>query len=429
MLRVRLVVMFLAALLPALAASAQPTLTRPEAHPGGILFVVTDKSGLVSNDSPLYLASNQGGWNPGDPAMRLSGRSDLRWQIQLPGPVGDPPLAFKFTRGSWETCEVATDLQDINNRTLKPRDLSGLAADQPVVIELTVARFADEREGAAKPQFKDDTTRPLGVTGRALRVQVVGGAGDAAGAVRDCIVWLPPGYDDPANADRRYPVLYMQDGQNVFDFRPPTPGEWHADETATQLIEAGRIEPIIIVAVPNSGANRRVEYLPADGLGVKGQGDAYLDWLVREVVPRVERAVRADRDPATRGIGGSSLGGLLALRAGQQLPAQFGRVLAESPSLAVRGERFDDKLFGDLRAWEPRTWIAVGTAEAGDAPDRQAASDVYAGAVADLAATIDALAGPGTLAVAIVEGAGHTEEAWAERFGDALEHLYPIGAD
>ncbi|MFG0260525.1 MAG: hypothetical protein ACF8LK_09265, partial [Phycisphaerales bacterium JB041] len=157
---------------PLPAAARGQDLVRPESHPGGILFVVTDKSGLVSNDSPLYLASNAVGWNAGDPSMKLSGRSDLRWQILLPGPVAagnDAWIEFKFTRGSWETCEVAEDLSDISNRTLQPVEPAALEPDKPYIVELTVERFADERDGAPTPSFRTDSARPLNVTGEALR--------------------------------------------------------------------------------------------------------------------------------------------------------------------------------------------------------------------------------------------------------------------
>src|SRR5690606_29958579 len=96
---------------------------------------------------------------------------------------------------------------------------------------------------------------PIEATGAVKRLEVQNGV------MRDALVWLPPGYDDPANADRRYPVLYLQDGQNVFD-KPAdglTPAEWGADETATRLIASGEIEPIIIVAIPNAGAGRVAE--------------------------------------------------------------------------------------------------------------------------------------------------------------------------
>lgn len=408
-------------LLSACLVSIAPgqTTVRPESHPGGVLFVVRDKSGLVTNDSPLYLASNQVGWNPGAEAMKLSGRSDLRWQILLPGPVGDPPLEFKFTRGSWETVEVAADLGDISNRTLRPVEEGSVAPDRPVVVELEIERFADERAGAPRGQFRDDPTRAIEVTGEVRRLQVIGGAGAASGAMRDVLVWLPPGYDEPANAGRRYPVLYLQDGQNVFDHRAPTPAEWGADETATRLIGAGEIEPLIIVAIPNSGANRIAEYLPSGletGLRVEGRGDGYVDWLVREVVPRVERAFRADA--ARRGIGGSSLGGLLALRAAAMYPDDFERVLVESPSLLVGGADVTERMLGDLAPGERRVFIGMGGREGGGR------SGDLVRAAQELAERLSAASAGGSIRIKIDPDAAHDEHAWAARLPEALQHLY-----
>lgn len=400
---------------------------QPETHPGGILLVVTDKSGMVTNDSPLYLASNLVGWNPGVVAMKLSGRSDLRWQIVLPMPEQDSALQFKFTRGSWETCEVDADLADIDNRTLAPVAGDGLEPGKPVVIELVVERFADEREGAAVPQFRGDSTRPLDVTGRAFRLQVMGGAGSATGAMRDVVVWLPPGYDDEANAERRYPVLYMQDGQNVFESHPPTPGEWGADETATALIEAGEIEPIIIVGVPHSGGNRMLEYLPANAMDIEGQGDAYINWLLREVVPRVERVVRASRDPVDRGIGGSSLGGLVALRAAHRRPDIFGRVLAESPSLILQGKPLD---LGRFINFDSRVFLGLGGQEYGE--DGAEKTALLLREVNNLSELLVRQRGPGhegEVRVEITPNAEHNEIAWAERLPVALRFLYPSAAE
>lgn len=409
--RWNLIVVLLACLVAPLRGQ---DLVRPEAHPGGILIVVKDKSGLASDDQPLFLASNHVGWNPGDPSMKLSGRSDLRWQIFLPRPEQDSTLQFKFTRGSWETVEVDADLGDIDNRTLPDVQASELEPGKPVVVELEIERFADEREGAPRQSFRSDSTRPIEATGDVRRLQVVGGAGDAAGSTRDVLVWLPPGYHDEENANRRYPVLYMQDGQNVFDHRPPTPAEWGADETATTLIEVGEIEPIIIAAIPNSGPNRTREYLVGAAMGVEGEGDEYLDWLVREVVPRVERAVRADSDPEKRGIGGSSLGGLLALRAGHSHADVFGRVLAESPSILIRGEPM---AIGAEYPWGPLTFIGFGDSEGVDI------LHVY-----KFHSLIRGLAGPergDRVVLELGEGAGHDEHAWAERLPDALRFLYP----
>lgn len=434
------VALLAAALLPVIAHAQ--SLVRPESHPGGILLVVTDKSGLVSNDSPLFVASNAVGWNAGDPSMKLSGRSDLRWQILLPGPVAagnDAWLEFKFTRGSWETCEVAEDLGDISNRTLERVEPAALEPGKPYVVELTVERFADEREGAPKPAFRTDSARPLTVTGDAFRVQVIGGAGEAKGSMRDVTVWLPPGYDD--EPDRRYPVLFMQDGQHLFDISLPTPEEWGADETATVLIESGEIEPLIIVAIPNSGANRAAEYLPGstglrvpeteftrlgEAIGVAPDGDAYLAWVVREVVPRVERVVRASTAPADRGFGGASLGGLITLRAAQLYPDTFGRFLCESPSLTARGRDLVPILTEGLDASDARVFIGMGGSEYGEGSDARSRALVEAAkALADtLGERTDA-----DVTLHIEPDAAHNEAAWADRFDDALRHLYPAERD
>jgi predicted alpha/beta superfamily hydrolase len=395
---------------------------RPEWHPGGVLLVVRDKSGMVTSASPLYLASNRVGWNPGDLSMRLSGRSDLRWQILLPGPMGEPALEFKLTRGSWETVEIAADLADIPNRVLEAVDAGALGDSEPIVVEIEVERFADEREGAAGA--RGDETGRTRISGKVVRVQVVGGAGAAVGSVREVLVWLPPGYDDAANADRRYPVLYMMDGQNVFEFRPPTPGEWGADETATALIGEGRIEPVIIAAIPNSGRNRTVEYLPAAAMGVDGRGDEYLDWVVREVVPRVERAVRADGDATRRGIGGSSLGGLIALRAGQRHPDVFGRVLAESAALRLPDADLLESVFADVSAYRARTFVGMGGSEWGEGEAVRNAAWVRAAEA--MAARLAGVVGQDEVALVVEPEHEHEEGAWGARLAGALEFLYPV---
>ncbi|HZW10047.1 MAG TPA: alpha/beta hydrolase-fold protein [Phycisphaerales bacterium] len=419
--RARLVIVLaLAVVLGAARADAQGEI-HPESHSGGVLLVVRDKSGLAGSDAPLYLASNHVGWNPGDASMRLSGRSALCWQILLRGPLGGERLEFKFTRGSWETVEVGADLADIPNRTLAPVDAAGVEADKPIVVDLEVERFADERATSPEPRGRgSDAPR---VTGKLVRVQVVGGAGAACGSVRDVLVWLPPGYDDDADASRRYPVLYMMDGQNVFDFRAPTPGEWRADETATELIERGEMEPIIIAAVPNSGPNRTVEYLPADALGVEGRGDEYLDWLVREVVPRVERAVRADGDAEARGIGGSSLGGLVALRGAQRHPGIFGRALAESAAIRLPESDLSATLFAEMRGYRARTFLGMGGREWGESEQERNAAWVEAAMA--MAATLREHVGGASVELSVVAEHEHNEAAWAERLAGALAFLYP----
>ncbi|MBC7772911.1 MAG: esterase family protein, partial [Pyrinomonadaceae bacterium] len=320
------------------APSLQPVdpskLVQPESLPQGFILVVTDKSGAATSDSPIYLASNHNGWNPLDAAWKLTQRSDGKWQIVLPKPKLDSRMAFKFTRGSWDAEELDAKFGKIENRSLPKVDLSKLAGDEKPIIELAIEQFSDKAPKDAISSAKDPY-RAINATGTIRRVEVVGGG---VVLTRDLLVWLPPGYDDAANVTRRYPVLYLQDGQNVFEKLPGVPGEWEADEAATRLIGERAIEPIIIVGIPNAGEGRIAEYSPIELIeGVTAKGDAYVDFLTREVMPRVERVFRIKGGAANTAIGGSSLGGVISLYAATRHPDIFGKVLAESTPLEFRG--------------------------------------------------------------------------------------------
>jgi predicted alpha/beta superfamily hydrolase len=385
----------------------------------GLILIVKDKSGLSSTESPLYLASNWGGWAPGDNAYKLSARSDMRWQIILKPTSKDlPPLEFKITRGSWDACEVAADLSDIPNRRLPAIDIASIAPGQPAIVEIEVEGFSDQRpEAQARKALSP--YRTINAVGTVRRITVVGGG--IPGAFRDALVWLPPGYDDPANADRRYPVLYMHDGQNLFEQIPGLPAEWRADETATELTEFGKITPLIIVGVPHAGPGRASEYLPIPVLDdIEPRGEAYVNFLISEVIPRVERAFRTAPGAENRAIGGASLGGLISLYAATRHPQTFGKVLAESPSLVLRGKRLTN-LFSDAD-WPQRVYLGMGGKETAKAETNAA----LVAAVKDLYSQLEAR-GLSTehRMLLIDENAVHDEGAWAKRFPTALKFLFP----
>src|ERR1700730_13597543 len=148
-------------------------------------------------------------------------------------------------------------------------------------------------------------------------------------------VWLPPGYDDAANAGRRYPVLYLNDGQNLFESSTAFAGiEWQVDETADRLIRAGTVPPMIFVGMDNTGKERIREYMPYRSIHprmLRVRGRYYPDFLFKEVMPFVESAYRVATGPENTGLGGSSLGGLIALYTVVAQPGAIGRLLLESP--------------------------------------------------------------------------------------------------
>ena len=126
-------------------------------------------------------------------------------------------------------------------------------------------------------------------------------------------VWLPPGYDDAENAGRHYPVLYLNDGQNLFEAATSFTGiEWQVDETAERLIREGAVPPMIFVGIDNAGKDRVREYMPHRAMHpmmLRVRGRHYPDFLMQEVMPFVEGNYRVATGPENTGLGGSSLGG------------------------------------------------------------------------------------------------------------------------
>lgn len=413
--------------------SAAPTV-QPESLEQGFILVVTDKSGKATTDSPIYVASSHNGWSPSDPSQRFTQRSDSKWQLSLKKPKLDSKMAFKLTRGSWEQVEVTADFKDIDNRLLPLVDVSGLAPGAQPTIELVVERWRDERPEEPK-KFGVNPYRAVKVAdGRVARVEVAGGG---TVVTRDLFVWLPPGYDDSANAARTYPVLYLNDGQNLFDAPDSVPGGgWKVDQVASKLIKEGTIQPLIIVGIPNTGAKRVVEYLPVQAMDdVPAGGDAYVDFLAHEVVPRVQRAFRVNPDPKLTGIGGSSLGGIIALHAASRYPEIFGLALIESPSLTLKDglamKFFSQARFAQARSAEgssvpQRFFLGMGGKEEGDKGTPEGNAKVVT-ALHDLKAL---LVGKGVsdnnISVLVNPDDTHNEIAWNKRLPAALTFLYGV---
>src|SRR3984957_3262146 len=234
----------------------------------------------------------------------------------------------------------------------------------------------------------------------------------------DLIVYLPPMYE--AEVDRRFPVLYMQDGQNLFD--PETsfiPGNyWRLGETADALIKDGAIEPLIIVGIYNSGGKRIDEYTPVEDKRLGGgQADAYGRMLVEELKPFIEGQYRTQPGAENCGMGGSSLGGLVTLYLGLQYPEVFSKLAVMSPSVWWRSRTILRTVGALEKKPELRIWLDIGTKES-------------TRAVPDARLLRDGLIKKGwqlgeDLAYFEAEGGEHTESAWALRAGPMLQFLFP----
>ena len=238
-------------------------------------------------------------------------------------------------------------------------------------------------------------------------------------APHDVLVHLPLGYETDAAA--RYPVLYMQDGQNLFDAATSFAGEWRMDETSDALAREGVIRQPIIVGIYNSGAYRIDEYTPTRDAARRAGGKALLygRMLVEELKPFIDATYRTLPDAADTGLGGSSLGGLVSLYLGLIHPSVFGKLAVLSPAVWW-DNRFIVRRIRALRAKpSSKIWLSTGTAE-GD------------GVVEAARRVKGALEAKGwTLGIDLdyieVEGAPHNEAAWAGLVGPMLRFLFPRG--
>lgn len=390
----------------------------------GFFIVVTDKSGKSSASSAIYLAGSINGWNPRDERFKFTAQSDMKWRLHVTKEMlatKPSTLEFKFTRGSWDLEEVNADYSIPANKLLPKVKKSDIKAGEAPQIEYTIAAWVDSNPKAAQRHVGDEY-RTIEATGTVKRLQVRGGASSADGRVRDLLVWLPPGYDNAENADKKYPVLYLHDGQHVFEQYGPAPGEWKADETATKLINDGEIVPIIIVGIPNSEGGRMAEYSPVEAIpGVKPQGDKHVAWLLREVLPRVEHSFRVSIDRQDTVIGGASLGAAISVHAVSLHPERFGGVLAESlPLVSVNPSAW--KQFADMkRQWPAKTYFGVGGSEWGtDQADKNAK---LVEAVKAMEHDVDGAHGVATKLIVDMD-AKHDENAWAKRLPEALKFFF-----
>jgi enterochelin esterase-like enzyme len=238
-------------------------------------------------------------------------------------------------------------------------------------------------------------------------------------------VWVPPGFD--GSGATSYPVLYLNDGQNLFESLTAFAGEhWQVGETASRLIAENKIRPLVIVGIDNT-KNRAAEYIPyrsTDPRILRPKGKHYPDFLQHEVMPFIEDRYPVAGSPENTGLGGSSLGGLITLYTELAVPNVFGRLLIESPSLFV-AERKILEAARRSQNWPSRVYLGMGTHEVGNREkDAKILGDLRELETILRQADFDELSEKHLLKVRVDDGATHSESAWAARFPEALEFLY-----
>jgi predicted alpha/beta superfamily hydrolase len=236
------------------------------------------------------------------------------------------------------------------------------------------------------------------------------------GNARDVTIYLPAGYDE--RGDRHYPVLYLGDGQNLFEAeRAFIPGQhWRLREAADEAIGARTVEPMILVGIDNAGAQRIDEYTPTHDAARNAGGRAadYARFLIEELKPRIDGSFRTDASRSA--IGGSSLGGLVSLYLAIHHADVFPRAAVISPSVWWNGRT----ILNDVEQFTPRDgarlWLDIGGREGREA-------------LTDARELRDRLRAKGwtdeNFRFHEDRRADHSERAWAARIRQVLEFLYP----
>jgi predicted alpha/beta superfamily hydrolase len=397
-----LLVLAFASALSAQAVNVTFKVTAPATTPG-------DAKLYITGDAPALKS-----WAADGVELKKNDDGTYSAQVSLPR---DKAVEYKITRGSWETVEKNADGSEIANRNFTPT--------RDTTVEITVAAWADKGDKQSAPA----DAKPKGRSTRTgdIREHAKFHSKDL-GNDRTLYVYLPPGY--VTNESERYPVLYMHDGQIIFDAatNPFNNGEWRVDETAERLIKTGKIQPLIIVAISNDLNGRIAEYTfapdPHYNNNTPGKGDAYMRFVLDEVKPFIDKTYRTKIGPDNTAVAGSSLGATMSIEMCRAHPDVFGKCAAMSPSLWWGNGDLPRRLASD-NAWikNCRIWLDCGSAES-DKPEAAAQMVAMVNAFADILRQGGAVDDK-TLKVEIARGAKHEPLAWAARMERVLTFLFP----
>ena len=274
---------------------------------GQLTVTVTSVPGGTPTEDTLYIAGNFNGWNPGLETYALTHEGSGSYSITFTPSPGT--LEYKFTRGSWATVEGNASGGYIPNRTYT---YNGGVQNTTV----TIAGWEDNPGGV------HTTEENVAILDEDFWIPQLN-------RTRRIWVYLPPDY---TTTSKHYPVIYMQDGQNLFDVITSFAGEWKVDESMNDLFDDGDYGAIV-VGIDNGGGERINEYSPwinPDYGG--GDGEAYADFLVQTLKPHIDSLYRTLPERAYTAIAGSSVGANISMYTAIEYQDVFGKVGIFSPA-------------------------------------------------------------------------------------------------
>jgi predicted alpha/beta superfamily hydrolase len=362
-----------------------------------VTFVVQSIPAYTPDQDKLYIAGDFTGWSPGLSQYMLQKNGEGKWSITLAAQAAGTVIHFKFTRGSWETVEKDDAGNEMTNRTYT---FGGSNS-----VNVTISNWADAGGGS-------NSTATANV-----KIMSTDFYMPQLNRTRRIWIYFPPDYE---NSGLNYPVLYMHDGQNLFDATTSFAGEWEVDETLNKLAAQGKRVPIVI-GIDNGGADRIGEYTPWTNVQYGGgDGDKYMQFIVETLKPYIDEHYHTLPERENTGILGSSLGGLISHYGSLKYQETFSKAGLFSPSYWFSDEvwAFTHKTgkLGEMRFFQ-----LCGNNEGSNSVESE-------NMVNDMKRMNDSLAGLGfgqnNIYNKVVAGGQHNEKLWREAFGEAYLWLF-----
>jgi len=359
---------------------------------GQVTLRITSIPGNTPSEATIYLAGSVNGWNPVDNNSIM--QPDGFGAYQLVIPEGTGTVEYKFTRGSWPTVEGNASGGFLPNRSFS-------FTGSPQTLTLTIQSWED-----------------LGGSGNnstaAANVQILSSDFYMPQLDRNRRIWLylPPDYQ---TSTKNYPVLYMKDGQNLFDNLTSFSGEWQVDETLNSLFEQGDYGAIV-VGIDNGGGERLNEYSPwVNAQYGGGQGDEYMEFIAETLKPYIDENFRTRTEPEFNALLGSSMGALIATYGVCEYPNLFRKLGSFSPAYWFALDYLDTYLSSPIDLSNHRSYFVAGENESSTmVTNTNAIKNVMQNNGMSSDNTFTKFDSYGT----------HTESYWRGEFGAAYEWLF-----
>ncbi|MBT8272390.1 MAG: DUF4968 domain-containing protein, partial [Bacteroidia bacterium] len=359
---------------------------------GQVTFVINELPIDHDYTNSIYISGDFEGWSGGSEAYKLT-RKDNTYSITLD--VNNDVFLYKFTRGSWETVERTAEGDNTENRIYKRS-----SGEDTVYVKIV--------------NWKKRTDSTEGKSTAAKNVTILSENFDIPELDRSRRIWmyLPPDY---YTSGEDYPVLYIHDGQNVFDALTSYAGEWGVDETLNRLFRSHNFK-LIVVGIDNGGEKRMNEYSPWENHRFgEAEGGAYVNFIAKTLKPHIDDNFRTLKDSKNTGIMGSSMGGLISHYAALKYPNIFGKAGVFSPSFWYSEQSFDFTA-QHLDKSDLKMYFLVGGKE-GESM------------VPDMTRMVDLMKQGGygneQIKKKIVEEGIHNEKFWQDEFEEAILWLFP----